>query len=174
MPKVNCAVIGCSNSTYKLNKWKAESCEKHGVKKKDCDCAAPFKLFCFPSILRNSKQRSKWVELLRRETTAKGKWEPGSSDRVCSIHFVDEQPSANNPYPTVNMGYEKKNQAKPRRIIKKFPQEKQVDVASSSDVDMLPSDAATVSVDDAILDSRCFISHLCRAFLCCYLFHHIM
>ena len=26
MPKVNCAVINCSNSTYKLNKWKQETC----------------------------------------------------------------------------------------------------------------------------------------------------
>ena len=43
MPKVDCAVIGCSNNTYKINKCKAESCEKHvRVKKKDCDCAAPF------------------------------------------------------------------------------------------------------------------------------------
>ena len=29
MPKVNCNVIGCSNSTYKINKWKKETCTKH-------------------------------------------------------------------------------------------------------------------------------------------------
>ena len=29
MSKVNCNVIGCSNSTYKLNKWKKEIPSKH-------------------------------------------------------------------------------------------------------------------------------------------------
>ena len=29
MPKVNCAVINCSNSTYKLKKWKQEICYEH-------------------------------------------------------------------------------------------------------------------------------------------------
>ena len=136
-------VIGCSNSTYKLNKWKAESCEKHGVKKKKCDCAAPFKLFCFPSTLRNSKERSKW--------------EPGNSDRVCSIHFVDDQPSAKNPYPTLNMGYEKK-QTNPRRVIKKFPLRNLVDVAGpSSDVAIERVDNASSTTHD--LSSAIFAEH---------------
>ena len=26
MPKVNCVVINCSNSTYKLKKWRQENC----------------------------------------------------------------------------------------------------------------------------------------------------
>ena len=29
MLKVNCAVINCSNSTYKLKKWKHEFCYEH-------------------------------------------------------------------------------------------------------------------------------------------------
>ena len=50
MPKVNCAVIGCSNSTYRLKKWKKLVCDHHApATKNDCVCAAPFKLFCFPS-----------------------------------------------------------------------------------------------------------------------------
>ena len=122
------------------------------MKKKDCDCAAPFKLFCFPSILRNNKERCKWVELLRRESCSKGKWEPATSDRVCSLHFVDVCPSAKNPYPTVNIGYENKNKVKPRRIIKKFPLEKEVEPSepASSDVDMLPSDNAAMNVDEDV------------------------
>ena len=86
MPKVNCAVIRCSNSNYRLNKWKKSVCEQHApANKNDYVCAAPFKLFCFPSTLRNSRDRSKWVKLLRREIPGKKKWEPCNSERVCSI-----------------------------------------------------------------------------------------
>ena len=120
------------------------------IKKKDC--AAPFKLFCFPRTLRNSSERCKWVQLLKRETTSKSKWEPCNSDRVCSHHFIDGQPSANNPYPTINMGYENKNdKSKPRRIIKKFHQQK-LDMSCASDVDMLPAASATEESDSNILD----------------------
>ena len=31
MAKVNCSVIGCSNSTYKCNKWKKDTCTKHNL-----------------------------------------------------------------------------------------------------------------------------------------------
>ena len=31
IPKVNCSVIGCSNSTYKINKWKKETCTEHNL-----------------------------------------------------------------------------------------------------------------------------------------------
>ena len=56
MPKVNCAVIGCSNSTYRLKKWKTLLCDQHApATKNDCVFAAPCKLFCFPSTLRNSR-----------------------------------------------------------------------------------------------------------------------
>ena len=29
MPKVNCAVINCSNNTYKLKKWRQGMCYEH-------------------------------------------------------------------------------------------------------------------------------------------------
>ena len=29
MPKVNYAVVGCSSSTYGINKWKKEPCLEH-------------------------------------------------------------------------------------------------------------------------------------------------
>ena len=31
MPKVNCSVIGCSNSTYKISKWKKETFAEHNL-----------------------------------------------------------------------------------------------------------------------------------------------
>ena len=41
MPKMNCAVINCSNITYKLKKWKQEICYAHNdfdssCKREDC------------------------------------------------------------------------------------------------------------------------------------------
>ena len=47
MAKVNCAVIGCTNSTYRLNKWKKEVCNKHkqNISRKECSlCEKPFLL----------------------------------------------------------------------------------------------------------------------------------
>ena len=32
MAKVNCAVVGCSSSTYGINKWKKELLLEHGDK----------------------------------------------------------------------------------------------------------------------------------------------
>ena len=61
MLKVNCAVIYCSNSTYKLKKWKQEICYEHNGFDSSCKregyihCIPPFKLYCFLSILRNAK-----------------------------------------------------------------------------------------------------------------------
>ena len=30
MPKVNCALVGCSSSIYGINSWKKECCLEHG------------------------------------------------------------------------------------------------------------------------------------------------
>ena len=32
MPKINCAVVGCSSSTYGINKWKKEPSLERGDK----------------------------------------------------------------------------------------------------------------------------------------------
>ena len=50
MPKVNCAIIGCTNSTYRLNKWKKEVCNEHeqNISTKKCSlCENPFLLYKF-------------------------------------------------------------------------------------------------------------------------------
>ena len=60
MPKVNYSVIGCSNSTYKMNKWKKETCAEHNFeakgnceKKGDClECKPPFHLHTFPGLFK--------------------------------------------------------------------------------------------------------------------------
>ena len=122
MPKVNCAVIGCTNSKYQLNKWTLEICDAHQhpgscITKGNCkDCEKPFALYCFPSVLKNGEKRKLWIKALKRENKGKAAWLPKNSDRVCSIHFVDGIPTAANPVPTLHLGYEKEV-PKSRRVV---------------------------------------------------------
>ena len=98
--KGNCAVVGCTNSTYRLNKWRQEMCLEHHMVNDKCTCKRPFKLF-FPSRLRNGDKRTLWIQAMKRENTDKTKWDPTDSDRVCSDHFVDGQPTPSNPNPSI-------------------------------------------------------------------------
>lgn len=118
MGRVNCAVVGCSNSTRTIEKWSKTACEKHpDLLHKDCECEPPFILFCFPGAIRYKEKREQWIRLLRRETVDKKPWKPSGSDRVCSVHFVDKMPTVNNPDPTLHLGYEKKKEKPPRRTF---------------------------------------------------------
>ena len=48
MGPANCAVIGCSNSTKKLQQWKQSVCDEYH--QENCPrLPAPYRLFCFPS-----------------------------------------------------------------------------------------------------------------------------
>ena len=98
MPKVNCRVIGCSNSTYKINKWKKETCPEHNLeaegncKKKGnwLERKPPFHLHTFPAPFKGNQLMEAWIKAVRREPFDKKRsWQPAPSDRVCSIHFVD-------------------------------------------------------------------------------------
>ena len=119
MPKVGCAIVGCSNSTYRINKWKNEICDLHNVQHRDCECPRPFRLHMFPSELRNGERRMEWVRACRRDTSDHKNWKPGKSDRVCSEHFIDEEPTLEHPIPTEKLGYTPKS-IKPRRSIIKY------------------------------------------------------
>ncbi|XP_065652925.1 uncharacterized protein LOC136080238 [Hydra vulgaris] len=105
--KVNCAVIGCTNSSYKLEKLKDKTCFQHeGKILSECGCEAPFRMYCFPSFKRNSIKKEQWISQLRREGNKKeSAWKPGTADRVCSDHFVDKIPTVMNPNPTINMEF---------------------------------------------------------------------
>ena len=121
----NCAVVGCFNSTYKLKKWKNAICPTHECAYNLCPCPQPFNLYWFPSKLRNSEQRARWIRAVKRETKNKTKWEPKESSRVCSEHFVDGTPTLQNPDPTLKLGYEVKQKATRRTLHKNLnPPEK--------------------------------------------------
>ena len=58
----NCGVIGCTNSNYRLQKWRKEQCELHtGAIHQDCPCVQPFWLHKFSSVLKNQEARKEWT-----------------------------------------------------------------------------------------------------------------
>ena len=117
----NCAAVGCKNSNYRLKAWKETLCEIHaGCQHKSCSCEQPFRLFKFPSKLRNNERRRIWITKLKRETTKKKPWEPGQSDMVCSDHFVDGLPTFENPDPTVHLGYEPPVKKVRRQLVRHY------------------------------------------------------
>ncbi len=104
----NCAVVSCINSQYKLKCWREKECQVHaGQLHSDCPCPRPFCLHSFPSEMRFGHIRAEWVRKINCTTKKKGAWIPGSSDMVCSLHFISGAPTAENPVQTLNLGYEK-------------------------------------------------------------------
>lgn len=54
MPKVNCTVVGCSSSTYRINKWKKQPCLEHGHKNVvKGQCPTCEKLIVFTSYMNS-------------------------------------------------------------------------------------------------------------------------
>ncbi len=99
----NCAVVNRTNSKYKLRQWREKNCDLHAGKlKQDCPCTPPFHLHSFSSVKRNFERRKEWIRLINRTTKRNTAWNPGQSDMVCSIHFIDGEPTVENPNPTFN------------------------------------------------------------------------
>ena len=67
-----------------------------------------FRLITFPTKLSNTERRSKWKKLLNRRTRNNKLWTPGKQARVCSAHFPDKEPTDENPFPVLNLGYNSK------------------------------------------------------------------
>ena len=139
MPKVNYAVINCSNSTFKLKKWKQEICYEHNYfdcscTREDCiHCIPPFKLYSFSSILRNAELRNKWIRALKRQNKDKTVRKPFKSHRVSSIHFVGSAYETNS-VPTLNLEYEVEEK-KARRTLIRQPLPKKSKFRENNDVD---------------------------------------
>jgi len=72
----------------------------------------------FPTKLRDPDGRERWKEAINRRDPHKP-WlllEPTVTMRVCSVHFVDSMPTAQNPDPTLQLGYETEPPLKARRL----------------------------------------------------------
>ena len=89
MPKVNCTVIGYSNSTYKGTASNISY------------------LFIYIRFMVPCKQlREAWITSVKQEPFDKnGSWKPAPSDHVCSIYFFDGLETDENPIPTLFLGY---------------------------------------------------------------------
>ena len=148
MGPANCSVVGCSNSTQKLNKWR----ENHtaSCREQICCCDPPFRLYMFPSIKRNSEKRKQWVQMMKRETVDKKPWTPRGSDRVCSEHFVDGEPTEKNPNPTLHFGYQQPaDKITTRRDIVKHPLKE----SSKRKLSFKPSSTMTADAEPSINDN---------------------
>ncbi|KAM7430634.1 hypothetical protein ABFA07_018677 [Porites harrisoni] len=112
----NCVVLGCPNSGQRLGKWAATTCELHGCNNGSsmCDCQPPFKLFPFPTEKKNPERRLQWAKNISRNSLNGTLWMPNKDSRVCNLHFVDGEPTAENPDPTLQLGHSKKTRASKR------------------------------------------------------------
>jgi len=93
MPSVQCAIVGCHNGTYRMERWKQEWCNLHSINYGSgrCTCSPPFQLFTFPTEKANMHARKVWIKQVNRQNKQSGKiWLPKYSDRVCSEHFKDK------------------------------------------------------------------------------------
>ena len=97
----------CSNSTCTLSRWSQLTCLKDRCKSTDgaCQCPPTFTLHTFPTEKRYLAERFKWAKAVYRKWTNGNKnWLPSADDTICSIHFVDDKPTATHPYPTQTLG----------------------------------------------------------------------
>ena len=107
-----CVVKDCKNGSRTLLNWKTETCSLHNIKYEDCVCRPPFKLFSFPTIKKDQKNRNKWIVLVNRVVENKKQWNPTAHSRICSKHFVGGEPSITNSIPTLFLGYDASSRIK--------------------------------------------------------------
>ena len=105
-----------------------------------------------------TKGKGTWIQAFKRENPNRTKWTPKSSDRTCSLHFVDGIPTKANPLPTMHLGYDTKRQ-KNRRPLFKYPlptkktraEEGEMEIGSiNNEVNQIES--TTKSYSSAVLD----------------------
>ncbi|XP_026081932.1 uncharacterized protein LOC113058347 isoform X3 [Carassius auratus] len=102
MPGRACCVVGCFNNSTKLQTWNKTVCEIHKpLLHIDCPCLRPYGLHRVPGRAEDQDVRQKWMKHINRDG-----FKPNKNTVVCGIHFPDGQPTRENPYPVLFMGYE--------------------------------------------------------------------
>lgn len=111
----NCAMPGCINSWYYIEQWMKKTCIIHNTHFGTgcCICEPPFRLIPFPTERKDPDARLKWTKIVNRKV-AGGNWLPNQDSRICSVHFIDGEPTQLHPYPSLNLGYIPDNTLKPR------------------------------------------------------------
>lgn len=80
-----------------------------------CNCEPPFRLFTFPTELKNKEARTLWTKASNRQNEKGKLWLTKKSSRMCSDHFVSGKPTEDNPDPELNLGY--KTPLKPKKKL---------------------------------------------------------
>lgn len=153
-----CAVVGCSNGTFQLEKWKSEDCLKHGIKNGlgSCDCPQPFQLYPFPTDKKDSDGRRRWNKLMNKtDPKTKKNWVNTKYDRVCSRHFPEGKPTPAHPDPVLHLGYtrptsEQRVTAKrppPSRVAIPEPSEKKQRIECMDEVDVVMTSTEEEELD---------------------------
>ena len=109
----HCAVTECSNGDFRLNRWRKDCCKVHNCLNSNppCSCEPPFQLFNFPPAKKHPELGLLRCKLVSRAPSDQSNssqprlWAPGPKSRICWSHFVDGEPTAENPHPTLNLGY---------------------------------------------------------------------
>ena len=109
----HCAVTGCSNGDFRLNRCRKDWCKVHNYLNSNppCSCEPPCQLFNFPTAKKHPESRLLWCKLVNRAPSDQSNssqpklWAPGPKSRICSSHFVDGEPTEENPHTTLNLGY---------------------------------------------------------------------
>ena len=167
----------CYNNKCKLDKWRQSECNLHpGTTKGLCPCPEPFRLFCFPGPKLYKDRRDRWVKLMRRTTVDNAMWIPKPSDRVCSNHFVDKEPTPDHPDPTIQLGYDFVPTQRRRELFRQPVAKKRKNLSLSDDetVPFLVDSSNLTSPSPAIppqsvLHRHYFLQHLQNIAIVCLL-----
>ncbi|KAH7953898.1 hypothetical protein HPB49_013813 [Dermacentor silvarum] len=148
-----CAVVGCRNCDGDIKVWKESVCKLHPpLLHEDCPCLKPFSMHSFPQGERNKSIRQCWIQNLQRKN-----FDPGTTFRVCSIHFVDGRPTEDNPYPTLHLGTPYVRHKGRRKIKKHVTVPAKPDVSASQ-----PSSSSTVNNPQKPDDDQSEVSSMFR------------
>ena len=124
----HCAVNGCNRNQKQLNRILDVQCFDHKpLLQRNCSCDPPFRLHMMP---KDADSRRLWLAALRRKN-------PPKTVFVCSYHFVDRKPTAENQVPELYLGYEKI--VKKRRVLVRSAQNENVNCQHTVSLTVHPS-----------------------------------
>ena len=76
-------------------------------------CLFFLRLFPFPTVAKDKEKRDRWIKLMNRiESGTKNKvFNPSKDARVCPTHFINGEPTVQNPDPVLSLGYDSRRKA---------------------------------------------------------------
>lgn len=84
-------------------------------------------------------------------------WQPKSSSRICSIHFVSCKPTAENPDPTLNIGYVQTTAPRKRKLPKErssIPTKRSKNIEDTLNFNDRTNPSTSSTVNAGVLDDN--------------------